>query len=144
MTCQPLRRRPSRSTENPTWLSLAVSELDARVRAVDVAEALTSSPGAAHLANADMLNPESWDGDVDLVTVPAAMSAGLDELELHAVEIHIAKHIVQEAGLSDARSRSSRCGSRPPLRHMFLVVGTGVDPVTSRFRWFAAPTPPDR
>jgi len=112
---------PSRTTENLSRLSSALRELDARIRVADIVGGLAFSHDAAFLANVEMLNLVSADGAFDLVFIPAAMPAGFEDLEPHAVEIHIGNQVVQAASLSDVIRSKEEAGREKDLKALVVL-----------------------
>jgi len=91
---------PANERENRARLSTALTELDARVRAVELDEPLPFSHDAESLAASRNWNLTTKFGDLDLTQVPAG-TEGYDDLKRDAVESDVDGMRVQLASLAD-------------------------------------------
>jgi hypothetical protein len=80
---------PQRDPENLQQLSLALADLDARIRVDDLEEGLPFVHGACSLAHLEMLNLTCPAGDFDIVFSPAGSPAGYEDLAPRAVLITV-------------------------------------------------------
>lgn len=133
---------PANDRENWTRLSAALTELDAKVRAVELDEPLPFSHDADSLAASSIWNLTTKYGDLDITQMPAG-TEGYDDLKRDAVESDVDGMRVQLASLADI-VRSKEAAGRdkdrlalPALRElvaMQLRDGTGRPPAGPRPR----------
>lgn len=102
---------PARDPANLERLSGALSNLAARVRAVDVEGGLPFAHDAVSLANVRMLNLTCPAGDFDLAFLPSG-TGGYDDLVYNATTIAISAVEVSVASLADV-IRSKDAAGRP-------------------------------
>jgi hypothetical protein len=102
---------PARDPANLECLSGALSDLDARVRTVDVEGGLPFAHDVVSLANVRMLNLTCPAGDFDLAFLPSG-TGGYDDLVYNATTIAISTVEVSVASLADV-IRSKDAAGRP-------------------------------
>ena len=99
---------PRRSAENLARLSIALTELDARVRAEGApADGVPFAHDAASLGAVETWNLRTSFGDLDVTFTPSG-TAGYDDLRRDAVEVSLRGTAVLIASLADiVRSKSA-------------------------------------
>ena len=102
---------PARDPANLERPSGALSDLDARVRTVDVEGGLPFAHDAVSLANVRMLNLTCPAGDFDLAFVPSG-TGGYDDLVRNATVIVVGGTEMSVASLDDV-VRSKEAAGRP-------------------------------
>jgi hypothetical protein len=111
---------PADDVENLTRLSAALSELDARIRAVELDEPLAFSHDATSLAAARVWDLSTKYGDLDLTFVPSG-TGGFDDLRRDAVTVHLRGTPVLLASLADI-VRTKEAAGRDKDRRMLPVL----------------------
>lgn len=107
---------PQRDPENLERLSLALDDLDARIRVDDLDEGLPFSHDARSLARMDMLNLTCPAGDFDIVFSPAGAPAGYEDLAPRSVLITVGRQNVQAASLTDVVHSKEEAGRDKDIR----------------------------
>jgi len=107
---------PQRDPENLERLSLALGDLDARVRVDDLDEGLLFSHDARSLARMDMLNLTCRAGDFDIVFSPAGAPAGYEDLAPRSVLITVGSQDVRAASLTDVVHSKEEAGRDKDIR----------------------------
>jgi hypothetical protein len=107
---------PRRDPENLERLSLALSDLDARVRVDDLQEGLPFSHDARSLARMDMLNLTCPAGDFDIVFSPAGAPGGYEDLAPRSVLITVGGQGVRAASLIDVVHSKEEAGREKDIR----------------------------
>lgn len=102
---------PERSIENLTRLSVALHELDARVRAAKVEDALPFAHDARSLGAVDVWNLRTPYGDLDISFCPSGTS-GYEDLHRDAIDTTLLGIRVEMASLADV-VRSKEAAGRP-------------------------------
>lgn len=110
---------PASSHDNYKRLSAALTELDAKVRAVGV-EPLPFAHDAESLAAAQTWNLTTKHGDLDITAVPAG-THGYDDLRRDAIEITLRGMTVLLASLADI-VRSKEAAGRDKDRRALPVL----------------------
>jgi hypothetical protein len=107
---------PQRDPDNLERLSLALGDLDARIRVNDLDEGLPFSHDARSLARMDMLNLTCPAGDFDIVFFPAGAPAGYDDLAPRSVLITVGGQDVRVASLADVVHSKEEAGRDKDIR----------------------------
>ena len=102
---------PALGDDNLSRLSLALDELNARIRTPDVVEGLAFSHGATSLARATAWNLITDAGDLDVSFLPSG-TQGYVDLQRDAVAIEILGAPTRVASLADV-IRSKQAAGRP-------------------------------
>lgn len=133
---------PANDGENWARLSSALTELEAKVRAVDLDEPLPFNHDAHSLAASRMWNLTTKYGDLDITQVPSG-TQGFDDLKRDALEVEVGGVRICVASLADI-VRSKEAAGRdkdrlalPVLRElvaMQLREKTGRPPAGPRRR----------
>jgi len=133
---------PATDRDNWTRPSAALTELDAKVRAVELDEPLPFSHDADSLAASTIWNLTTKYGDLDITQVPAG-TEGYDDLKRDALEIELRGVRISIASLADivrskqAAGRDKDLLALPVLRElvaMQLREETGRPPAGPRPR----------
>ncbi len=103
---------PETSRENLARLSLALTELGARIRTETVPEGLPFSHDAASLAAADVWNLICPDGEFDISFHPSGFDQGYAQLMINAHRLRVGEVEVVVADLADV-IRSKEAAGRP-------------------------------
>jgi hypothetical protein len=117
---------PATDHENWSRLSAALTELEAKVRAVELDEPLPFSHDADSLAASRIWNLTTKHGDLDITQVPAG-TQGYDDLKRDAVVSEINGMRVQIASLADivrskqAAGRDKDLFALPVLRELVAM-----------------------
>lgn len=112
---------PRREDENLHRLSAALDELDALIRVDDLEEGLPFGHDASSLASMAMLNLTCAAGDFDIVFVPAATSAGFEDLVGSSVRVRVGGEIVTVAGLEDVLRSKEEVGRDKDVRAALVL-----------------------
>ena len=133
---------PANDRENWARLSAALTELDAKVRAVELDEPLAFNHDADSLAASRIWNLTTKFGDLDITQQPTG-TQGFDDLKRDALEVMVGGLVVSVASLADI-VRSKEAAGRdkdrlalPVLRElvaMQLREKSGRAPAGSRKR----------
>jgi hypothetical protein len=107
---------PQRDPVNLERLSLALDDLDARIRVDDLEEGLPFSHDALSLARMDMLNLTCLAGDFDIVFSPAGAPGGYEDLAPRSVLITVGSQNVQAASLADVVHSKEEAGRDKDIR----------------------------
>ena len=107
---------PQRDPENLKKLSLALSDLGARIRVDDLEEGLAFSHDARSLAGMDMLNLTCPAGDFDIVFSPAGAPRGYEDLAPGSVLITVGDQDVRVASLVDIVHSKEEAGRAKDIR----------------------------
>lgn len=107
---------PRRDPENLECLSLALDDLDARIRVDDVEEGFPFSHDAGSLARMDMLNLTCPAGDFDVVFFPAGSPAGYDDLAPRSILITVGAQDARAASLVDVVHSKEEAGRDKDIR----------------------------
>jgi hypothetical protein len=107
---------PQRDPENMERLSLALAELDARIRVNDLEEGLSFAHDASSLARMDMLNLTCPAGDFDIVFCPAGAPLGYEDLAPRSVLITVGNQEVRAASLIDVVRSKEQAGRDKDIR----------------------------
>lgn len=125
---------PASDRENWTRLSVALKELDAKVRAVELDEPLTFDHDGDSLAASRIWNLTTKYGDLDVTQMPAG-TEGYDDLKRDAVELELCGMHIFIASLADivrskeAAGRDKDLLALPVLREL---LATQLRQVTGR------------
>jgi hypothetical protein len=111
---------PENDRENWARLSLALKELDAKVRAVELDEPLPFDRDADSLAASRIWNLTTMYGDLDITQMPSG-TQGYDDLKRDAVEMELRGARVQVASLADI-VRSKEAAGRDKDRRALPVL----------------------
>ncbi|CAN5334953.1 hypothetical protein BH20ACT5_BH20ACT5_08830 [soil metagenome] len=111
---------PARNRENLTRLSAALTELDAKVRAVELDEALPFSHDADSLAAVQVWNLSTPYGDLDISFVPTG-TTGYDDLRRDAGRVDFRGLQIWVASLADV-IRSKEAAGRDKDRRALPVL----------------------
>lgn len=103
---------PEASRENLARLSLALTELGARIRTEGVPDGLQFSHDATSLAAAEMWNLICADGEFDISFHPAGFADGYSQLVVNAHRLQVGEVEVIVADLADV-IRSKESAGRP-------------------------------
>ncbi len=101
---------PARDPENLERLAAALRELQARIRAADMAAGVAFACDARFLGQVELLNLTTAYGDLDIAFRPHG-TTGYDDLASHAVRYDLEGLIVPVASLDDV-IRSKRAAGR--------------------------------
>jgi hypothetical protein len=107
---------PQRDPQNLEYLSLALADLDARIRITDLEEGLPFAHDAGSLARMDMLNLTCPAGDFDIVFHPAGARSGYDDLAPRSVLITVGDQDVRVASLADVIRSKEEAGRDKDIR----------------------------
>ena len=107
---------PQRDPENLERLSLALDDLDARIRVDDLDEGLLFLHDDRSLAQMDVLNLTCPAGDFDIVFSPAGAPAGYEDLAPRSVLITVGSQNVQAASLADVVHSKEEVGRDKDIR----------------------------
>jgi hypothetical protein len=107
---------PQRDPENLERLSLALDDLDARIRVDDLEEGLPFSHDARSLEHMEMLNLTCSAGDFDFVFAPAGAPAGYEDLVPRSVLITVDDQDVRAASLIDIVHSKEEAGRGKDIR----------------------------
>jgi hypothetical protein len=133
---------PAGDKDNWARLSAALKELDARVRAVELDEALPFDHDADSLSLSRIWNLTTKYGDLDITQVPSG-TEGYDDLKRDALDMEVAGVRIRVASLADivrskqAAGRDKDLLALPVLRElvaMQLREKTGRPPAGPRSR----------
>jgi len=105
---------PERTAENLARLSLALTDLEARVRTEDEPEGLRFDHNADSLGRVDIWNLTTSAGDLDITFVPSG-TGGYDDLKRDAIELEILGVKLEVSSLGDV-VRSKEAADRPKDR----------------------------
>jgi len=105
---------PERSADNLAQLSLALTELEARVRTEGEPEGLKFDHNADSLGRADIWNLATNAGDLDITFVPSG-TGGYDDLKRDAAKIEVLGVQLKVSSLADV-VRSKEAADRPKDR----------------------------
>jgi hypothetical protein len=103
---------PEASQENLARLSLALTDLGARIRTEAVPDGLPFSHDATSLAGAEVWNLVCADGEFDLSFHPSGFAGGYAELAVNARRLRVGEVEVVVADLADV-IRSKESAGRP-------------------------------
>lgn len=112
---------PDRDPQNLQCLSLALSDLDARIRVNDLEKGLPFTHDAHSLAQMDMLNLTCPAGDFDIVFTPAGSPAGYEDLAPRSVLITVGRQGVQAASLADVVRSKEEAGREKDIRALPIL-----------------------
>lgn len=107
---------PDRDPQNLHRLSLALNDLDARIRVNDLEEGLPFAHDASSLKRMEMLNLTCAAGDFDIVFSPAGSPAGYADLAPHSVLITVGNQDVRVASLADVVHSKEQAGRDKDIR----------------------------
>ena len=128
---------PATTLDNLHRLSLALSELQARIRVDGVPDGLAFETSAHALRGMTMLNLRTAYGDCDLTFAPAGFQRGYDDLIGAAGERHIGDITVRVAALDDI-IRSKATANRPKDQEALPE----LEALARRLRRSVEPEPP--
>ena len=111
---------PANDRDNWTRLSAALTELDARVRAVELDEPLPFTHDADSLAAVKVWNLSTKYGDLDITQLPSG-TQGYDDLKRDAIEIELGGVRICIASLADI-VRSKEAAGRDKDRYALPVL----------------------
>jgi hypothetical protein len=133
---------PAGDTDNWTRLSAALTELDAKVRAVELDEPLPFEHDGESLSLSRIWNLTTRYGDLDITQMPAG-TQGYDDLKRDAVDMRVAGVHIRVASLADivrskeAAGRDKDRRALPVLRELLAIQmreKTGRPPAGPRAR----------
>ena len=107
---------PDSSPENLARLSLALTELGARIRSQDVPEGLAFRHDATSLAAAEMWNLICAHGEFDISFHPSGFAGGYAQLAVRAHRVRVGDVDVQVADLADVIHSKESAGRPKDLR----------------------------
>jgi hypothetical protein len=107
---------PEASQENLARLSLALTELDARIRTEEVPDGLPFSHDATSLAAAEMWNLICAYGEFDISFHPAGFADGYSQLVVKAHRLQVGEVEVVVADLADVIRSKESVGRPKDLR----------------------------
>jgi hypothetical protein len=112
---------PEASHENLARLSLALTDLDARIRTDAAPDGLPFSHDAASLAAAEVWNLVCADGEFDISFHPSGFAGGYAELALNAHRLRVGEVEVVVADLADVIRSKESAGRPKDLRVLPLL-----------------------
>ena len=112
---------PEASEENLARLSLALKELDARIRTEGVPDGLPFSHDATSLAAADTWNLICAAGEFDISFYPSGFAGGYAELAVNALRLRVGEVEVVVADLADVIRSKESAGRPKDLRVLPLL-----------------------
>lgn len=112
---------PEASPENLARLSLALTDLGARIRTEGVPGGLSFRHNAASLAAADVWNLISDAGEFDIAFRPSGFTGGYEQLVDHAHRVRVADSEVVVADLADVIRSKESAGRPKDLRVLPLL-----------------------
>jgi hypothetical protein len=112
---------PETSQENLARLSLALSELGARIRTEAVPEGLAFSHDAMSLGAAAVWNLICADGEFDISFYPSGFAGGYAELAVNAHRLRVGEVEVVVADLADVIHSKESAGRPKDLRVLPLL-----------------------
>jgi len=112
---------PEASQENLARLSLALTELGARIRTEAVPEGLPFSHDAVSLGAADVWNLICADGEFDISFHPSGFAGGYAELAVNAHRLRVGEVEVVVADLADVIRSKESAGRPKDLRVLPLL-----------------------
>ena len=112
---------PEGSHENLAQLSLALTDLGARIRTEAAPHGLPFSHDAASLAAAEVWNLVCADGEFDISFHPSGFSGGYAELALNAHRLRVGEVEVVVADLADVIRSKESAGRPKDLRVLPLL-----------------------
>lgn len=112
---------PRRGAENLRRLSVALTELDARIRVDDLDEGLVFAHDPASLSGVSMLNLTCAAGDFDIVFAPAGAPSGYDDLVENSVVVRVGKVDVAAASIEDVLRSKEEVGREKDARAALVL-----------------------